>query len=68
MKSDECHKTENLLHASNFSLGVNIFFALSNYLAKVMNRYSEYDVRMEETHHIHKLDAPVETAITGGNY
>lgn len=62
---DECHKNgKTFFYASNFSLGVNIFFALSNYLAKVMNRYSEYDVRMEETHHIHKLDAPSGTAIT----
>jgi 4-hydroxy-tetrahydrodipicolinate reductase len=45
-------------------LGVNIFFALNNYLAKVMNRFAEYDVRMEEIHHIHKLDAPSGTAIT----
>ena len=45
-------------------MGVNIFFALSNYLARIMNRFSDYDVKMEETHHIHKLDAPSGTAIT----
>lgn len=55
---------QTFFYASNFSLGVNIFFALSNYLARIMNRFSDYDVKMEETHHIHKLDAPSGTAIT----
>ena len=55
---------QTFFYASNFSLGVNIFYALSNYLAKVMSQFSDYDVRMEETHHIHKLDAPSGTAIT----
>lgn len=49
---------------SNFSVGVNIFFALNRFLARIMNNYPAYDVRMEETHHIHKLDAPSGTAIT----
>lgn len=62
---EACEKNGNtFFYASNFSLGVNIFFALNNYLAKLMNRYPAYDVRMEETHHIHKLDAPSGTAIT----
>lgn len=51
-------------YASNYGLGVNIFFALNKYLAKIMNQYPDYNVRMEETHHIHKLDAPSGTAIT----
>lgn len=51
-------------YASNYSLGVNIFFAINKYLAKIMNNYPNYDVKMEETHHIHKLDAPSGTAIT----
>ena len=55
---------KTFFYASNFSLGVNIFFALNNYLAKIMNQFPDYDVRMEETHHIHKLDAPSGTAIT----
>ncbi len=55
---------KTFFYASNFSLGVNIFFALNNHLAKLMNQFSSYDVRMEETHHIHKLDAPSGTAIT----
>ncbi|NDV95092.1 4-hydroxy-tetrahydrodipicolinate reductase [Dysgonomonas sp. 521] len=55
---------KTFFYASNYSLGVNIFFALNKYLAKIMNNYPDYDVRMEETHHIHKLDAPSGTAIT----
>lgn len=55
---------KTFFYASNFSLGVNIFFALNNHLAKLMNQFPSYDVRMEETHHIHKLDAPSGTAIT----
>ena len=55
---------KTFFYASNFSLGVNIFLALNNHLAKLMNQFSIYDVRMEETHHIHKLDAPSGTAIT----
>lgn len=60
-----CEKEgKTFFYASNFSLGVNIFFALNNYLAKIMNQYPDYDVKMEEVHHIHKLDAPSGTAIT----
>jgi 4-hydroxy-tetrahydrodipicolinate reductase len=51
-------------YASNYSIGVNIFFAVNNYLAKIMNRFPAYDVWMEEVHHIHKLDSPSGTAIT----
>lgn len=51
-------------YASNFSIGVNIFFALNKYLAKIMDKFPAYDVRLTETHHIHKLDAPSGTAIT----
>ncbi|MBP5742634.1 MAG: 4-hydroxy-tetrahydrodipicolinate reductase [Paludibacteraceae bacterium] len=53
-----------LLWSSNFSVGVNIFFALNKYLASIMNRFNMYDVDMTEIHHIHKLDAPSGTAIT----
>ncbi len=51
-------------YASNFSVGVNIFFKLNKMLANIMNNYGDYDVEMEEIHHIHKLDAPSGTAIT----
>jgi len=55
---------QTFFYASNYSLGMNIFFALNKYLAKIMNNYPAYDVKMEEIHHIHKLDAPSGTAIT----
>ena len=55
---------KTLFWASNFSIGVAIFSAVNRYLAKIMNQFAQYDVRMEETHHIHKLDAPSGTAIT----
>ncbi|MDH6305075.1 4-hydroxy-tetrahydrodipicolinate reductase [Parabacteroides sp. PF5-5] len=55
---------QTFFYASNFSIGVNIFFALNKYLAKVMDRFPAYDVNLTETHHIHKLDAPSGTAIT----
>lgn len=55
---------KTFFYASNFSVGVNIFFALNRYLAKIMNGFPAYDVRMTEVHHIHKLDAPSGTAIT----
>ena len=53
-----------LFWASNFSLGVAVFRAVNRYLAGLMNRFAEYDVSIEETHHVHKLDAPSGTAIT----
>ena len=55
---------QTLFWASNFSIGVAIFSAVNRYLAKIMNQYPQYEVRMEETHHVHKLDAPSGTAIT----
>ncbi|RDY61081.1 4-hydroxy-tetrahydrodipicolinate reductase [Flagellimonas nanhaiensis] len=53
-----------LIYASNFSLGVNIFFELNAYLAKMMSNLEQYNVSMEEIHHTQKLDAPSGTAIT----
>ncbi|HNE30535.1 MAG TPA: 4-hydroxy-tetrahydrodipicolinate reductase, partial [Saprospiraceae bacterium] len=53
-----------LLWASNFSVGVNLFFALNRYLATLMNTRTEYQPAVTETHHIHKLDAPSGTART----
>ncbi len=52
------------LYASNFSVGVNLFFALNEYLATLMTPHKEYDVSIEETHHTQKKDAPSGTAIT----
>lgn len=55
---------QTLFWASNFSVGVAIFSAVNRYLAKIMNGFPQYDPHMEETHHIHKIDAPSGTAIT----
>ncbi|MFK8267618.1 4-hydroxy-tetrahydrodipicolinate reductase [Capnocytophaga cynodegmi] len=52
------------LYASNFSIGVNVFFALNKKLAKLMAPLKNYDVSIEEIHHTQKLDAPSGTAIT----
>jgi 4-hydroxy-tetrahydrodipicolinate reductase len=53
-----------LLYASNFSVGVNLFFELNSYLAKLMSTHHEYNVVLEEIHHTEKKDAPSGTAIT----
>jgi 4-hydroxy-tetrahydrodipicolinate reductase len=54
----------SMLYASNFSVGVNVFFHINKVLARVMNRYSQYEVQVEEIHHTQKLDSPSGTAIT----
>ena len=53
-----------LFYASNFSIGVNIMFRINRRLAELMNPHAEYNVRIEETHHMWKKDAPSGTAIT----
>ena len=53
-----------MVHASNFSIGVNLFFKLNEQLAQLMNPHKDYYVSMEEVHHTQKLDAPSGTAIT----
>jgi 4-hydroxy-tetrahydrodipicolinate reductase len=53
-----------LLYASNYSIGVNLFFEINKYVAKIMSPHKEYNVVMEEIHHTHKKDAPSGTAIT----
>lgn len=60
-------KEAAFLYGSNFSLGVNLFFELNNYLAKMMAKFKEYNVSMEEIHHTHKLDKPSGTAISLAN-
>ncbi len=50
--------------ASNFSIGVNILFAMNRQLARIMDKFPQYRVSLEEVHHIHKLDAPSGTGIT----
>lgn len=54
----------SLIYASNFSIGVNLFFEVNTYLAQLMARHEEYDVMLEEIHHTQKKDAPSGTAIT----
>ncbi len=54
----------SLLHASNFSVGVNLFFELNKHLAKLMGNHSDYSAAIQEIHHLQKLDAPSGTAIT----
>jgi 4-hydroxy-tetrahydrodipicolinate reductase len=62
---NECTAKEGgFFYASNFSIGVNLFFRLNEKLAEMMKPYSEYRATMEEIHHIHKLDSPSGTAIT----
>ncbi len=57
------HKS-SMFYASNYSVGVNILFAINTKLASIMNSFPQYDVSMKEVHHIHKLDAPSGTAIS----
>ena len=62
------NRTNNaFLYASNFSIGVNLFFAINKYVAQMMNEQAQYDVRVEEIHHTAKLDAPSGTAISIAN-
>jgi 4-hydroxy-tetrahydrodipicolinate reductase len=63
-----CNEKEAaFLYGSNFSLGVNIFFELNDYLAKMMAKFKEYHISMEEIHHTQKLDKPSGTAISLAN-
>ena len=57
-------KNGSFIYASNFSLGVNIFFELNEYLAKIMSKIDQYKVSIEEIHHTQKVDAPSGTAIS----
>lgn len=58
------YPTPSLMWASNYSIGVNILFALNKQLAKFMEKYPAYKPSMTEVHHVHKLDAPSGTAKT----
>ncbi|MDB4905043.1 MAG: 4-hydroxy-tetrahydrodipicolinate reductase [Mucilaginibacter sp.] len=61
----QCEQSGNsLIYATNFSVGVNIFFHVNRMLAKLMNNYPYYDVQVEEIHHTQKLDSPSGTGIT----
>jgi 4-hydroxy-tetrahydrodipicolinate reductase len=62
---ENCQKqNKSFFYASNYSIGVNILSQLNRQLAQMMNKLPEYDVSIEEIHHIHKLDAPSGTAIS----
>lgn len=64
----QCKATSNaLIYGSNFSIGANMFFKINDLMAQLMNQQPQYDVTIEETHHIHKKDAPSGTAITIAN-
>jgi 4-hydroxy-tetrahydrodipicolinate reductase len=63
--SEVClEKDSAMVYASNYSIGVNLFFEVNKFLAKMMNEYSQYDVKVSEVHHTQKLDSPSGTAIT----
>lgn len=65
MVEKECLANQGcFFYASNFSLGVNLFFELNKVLARLMKPYPQYDISMTEIHHTQKLDAPSGTAIT----
>jgi 4-hydroxy-tetrahydrodipicolinate reductase len=57
-------KNSAFFYASNYSLGVNIFFKMNEFLSRIMNNFNEYDIALEEIHHTQKKDAPSGTAIT----
>ncbi|RFN57774.1 4-hydroxy-tetrahydrodipicolinate reductase [Marixanthomonas ophiurae] len=57
-------RNARFIYASNFSVGVNLFFSINDYVAKLMAPWDEYDVSVEEIHHTQKKDAPSGTAIT----
>lgn len=54
----------SFIYSSNYSIGVNIAFRVNRYLASLMNRFPEYGISIDETHHVHKKDAPSGTAIS----
>ena len=60
----KCKEGKGFFYASNFSLGVNLFFELNKKLTQLMSGFEQYNVDMEEIHHIHKLDSPSGTALT----
>ncbi|MFO7843886.1 MAG: 4-hydroxy-tetrahydrodipicolinate reductase [Bacteroidales bacterium] len=65
---EKCKKEgKTFFYASNFSLGVNLFFKVNEYLARLMNNYPDYKITVEETHHTKKIDAPSGTAISIAN-
>lgn len=64
LKKIALEQNKTMFYSTNYSLGVNIFFALNKYLAKLMSQSDVYEPSIIEAHHIHKLDSPSGTAIT----
>ncbi len=67
IQQDCAERNQTLFYSPNFSVGVNLFFELNRYLARLMSRWGDYEISIEETHHIHKQDAPSGTAIVLAN-
>ena len=67
IKNQCINEKQSLLYGTNMSLGVNLFFELNRMAAKLLHPYSDYQPSIQETHHIHKKDAPSGTAITLAN-
>ena len=67
VRQDCIRRQQSLFFAPNFSIGVNLFFNLNRYLAQLMSKWEDYSISIEETHHIHKQDAPSGTAIILAN-
>jgi 4-hydroxy-tetrahydrodipicolinate reductase len=67
VKHDCISRKQSLFFAPNFSIGVNLFFDLNRSLARLMSKWEDYQVSIEETHHIHKQDSPSGTAIVLAN-
>jgi 4-hydroxy-tetrahydrodipicolinate reductase len=64
IKKDCLQNNSSLFYATNFSVGVNLFWKITEQMAKLMNGFPEYEASMQEIHHVHKLDKPSGTAIT----
>ena len=64
IKKEVVQKNGSLVYASNFSIGVNLFFAITNYASSLMKNQSQYKITLDETHHTEKKDAPSGTAIS----
>jgi len=67
IKAECLERGQSLFWAANFSIGVNIFFELNRKLASMMSNWPNYEISLEETHHVQKLDAPSGTAIVLAN-
>ena len=67
VRKDCLERGQTIFYSSNFSIGVNLFFELNRKLALLMSDFKDYEISIEETHHIHKQDAPSGTAIILAN-